>query len=203
MGDTMIPEKFKLPLIDFVDKASTIPNLEGVVAFGSAVTGDVSKKSDIDLLLVFDVDHNPEVGKEAKLSHEIASSISIKYDLPYPFSFVFVNKANMKDTESDFLWEVTKEGIVIWGKPQDILMKKPHPSLEPLVLIRYSVKRLNEKNRRKILRWLYTSKKKIIDKKNEKLGPGVLLIKAKKFKEIKKVFDEFAVKYSVKKFWGH
>ena len=199
----MIPEKLKLPLIDFVDKANTIPNLAGIIAFGSIVKGDMSKKSDIDLLLVFNINHDPEVGKEAEVAHEIASHISIKYDLPYPFSFIFVNKANMKDTESDFLWNVTKEGIIIWGKPQDILMKEPHPTLEPLVLMRYSVKKLDEKDKRKLLRWLYTSKKRIINKKNERLGPGVLLISAKKFEEIKKIFDEFDLKYSIKKFWGH
>ena len=199
----MIPEKLKLPLIDFADNASKIPNLVGVISFGSAATGDLSKKSDIDLLLVFDTNHDPELGKEAEIAHEIASNISAKYDLPYPFSFVFVNKKNMDDVESDFLWNVVKEGVVVWGKPQDILMKTPHPSLEPLMLIRYSVKELNEKDKRKILRWLYTSKKKIIGKSKEKLGPGVLLIKAEKFEEIKKIFDKFNMKYSVKKFWGH
>ena len=199
----MIPEKLKLPLIDFADNASKIPNLVGVILFGSAATGDLSKKSDIDLLLVFDTNHDPELGKEAEIAHEIASNISAKYDLSYPFSFVFVNKRNMGEVESDFLWNVVKEGVVVWGKPQDILMKTPHPSLEPLMLIRYSVKELNEKDKRKILRWLYTSKKRIIGKRKEKLGPGVLLVKAEKFEEIKKVFDEFNVKYSVKKFWGH
>ena len=39
--------------------------------------------------------------------------------------------------------------------------------------------------------------------KDEKLGPGVLLIKAKKFECIKRVFDEFSVDYSITKFWGH
>lgn len=199
----MIPENLKLPLIDFADNVSKIPNLVGVILFGSVVTGDMSKKSDIDILLVFDTNHNPEIGKEAKLAHEIASNISTKYDLLYPFSFVFINKRNMGEVESDFLWNVVKEGVVIWGKPQDILMKTPHPSLEPLMLIRYSVKELNEKNKRKLLRWLYTSKKRIIGKGKERLGPGVLLIKAEKFEDIKKVFDKLNVKYSIKKFWGH
>jgi len=143
------------------------------------------------------------MGKEAEIAHKVASDISVKYDLPYPFSFVFVNKGNMIEIESDFLWNVVKEGVVIWGKPQDILMKSPHPSLEPLMLIKYSVKELNEKNKRKFLRWLYTSKKKIIEKREEKLGPGVLLIKAEKFEETKRVFDKFNVKYSTKKIWGH
>ena len=198
----MIPEEIKLPLIDFADKISKMPDLIGVIIFGSVVTGDMSKKSDVDILLVFDTDHDPEMGKEAKIVQNIASGISAKYDMVYPFSFVFVNKKNIGEVESDFLWNVVKEGVVIWGKPQDILMKAPHPSLEPLVLIRYSVKELNERDKRKILRWLYTSKKRIIGKSKEKWGPGVLLIKASKFEEIKKIFDEFNVKYSVKKFWG-
>ena len=198
----MIPEEIKLPLIDFADKISKMPDLIGVIIFGSVVTGDMSKKSDVDILLVFDTDHDPEMGKEAKIVQNIASGISAKYDMVYPFSFVFVNKKNIGEVESDFLWNVVKEGVVIWGKPQDILMKAPHPSLEPLMLIRYSVKELNERDKRKILRWLYTSKKRIIEESKEKWGPGVLLIKASKFEEIKKIFDEFNVKYSVKKFWG-
>ena len=199
----MIPEELKLPLIDFADRISKMPNLIGVILFGSAVTGDMSKKSDVDLLLVFDTDHDPETGKEAKIVQETASDISTKYDLAHPFSFVFINKKNVGEVESDFLWNVAKEGVVIWGKPQDILMKASHPSLEPLMLIRYSVKELNERDKRKILRWLYTSKRRIIGEGKEKWGPGVLLIKAEKFEEIKKIFDEFNVKYSVKKFWGH
>lgn len=196
-------ERFKQPIIDFIDKANKIPNLIGVVLFGSAVTGDVSKKSDIDLLLVFDTNHNPEIGKEAEISRGIASSISIKYDLAYPFSFVFVNKKDMKEIEPDFLWNVSREGILIWGKPEDILMKGPHPSLEPMVLIKYSVKDLNEKDKRRLLRMLYTSKKKLIDKENERIGPGTILINARKFDELKEVLDEFNVKYSVKKIWTH
>ncbi|MEA2071593.1 MAG: nucleotidyltransferase domain-containing protein [Asgard group archaeon] len=199
----MMEERFKQPIIDFIDEADKIPNLIGVVLFGSAVTGDVSKKSDIDLLLVFDTNHNPEIGKEAEIARGIASSISIKYDLAYPFSFVFVNKKDMKEIEPDFLWNVSREGILIWGKPEDILMKGPHPSLEPMVLIKYSVKDLNENDKRRLLRTLYTSKKKLINKKSERVGPGILLIKAKKYEEIKRLLDAFNVKYSVRKIWGH
>jgi predicted nucleotidyltransferase len=203
VGKNTIPEEFKLPLIDFADKVSKITDLKGIILFGSVVTGDMSKKSDIDLLLIFDTDHNPEIGEEAKLIQQTASEISSKYDLAIPFSFVFINKKDINEVDSDFLWNVTKEGVVIWGNPQYILMKTPHPSLEPMILIRYSVKELNERNKRKLLRWLYTSKKNIIDESKEKWGPGVLLIKAKKYDEIKFLFDEFKVKYSVKKIWGN
>ena len=101
----MIEERFKLPVIDFVSRADEVPNLVGVVLYGSAVTGDVSKKSDIDLLLLFDCDHDPELGEEASIAHGISSDVSLKHDLAFPFSFVFVNLRELKEIESDFLWK--------------------------------------------------------------------------------------------------
>lgn len=199
----MIEEGFKQPIIDFVDKAHHIPNLAGAVLFGSAVTGGISKKSDIDILLVFDSDHNPETGKEAEIARKIASAISIKHDLAHPFSFVFANRKKGEEIEPDFLWNISREGLLIWGKPEDILMKEPHPALEPMALITYSVKNLDENDRRRFLRKLYTSKKKLLDKKKERIGPGTILIKATKFDSIKEVLDDFNVRYSVKKVWGH
>ena len=84
----MIPEKLKLPIIDFVSRAKEIPNLKVVVLFGSAVMGEFHKKSDIDLLLLFDTKHNPEIGKEGETAHKIASDVLSAHYLPNSFSFV-------------------------------------------------------------------------------------------------------------------
>jgi predicted nucleotidyltransferase len=199
----MIDERFKPPIIDFIDRAKEIPNLVGIVLFGSAVTGDISKKSDIDLLLIFDSDHNPEIGMESEIAHRIASDISLKRDLTHPFSFVFVNQRNMKEIELDFLWNVVRDGILIWGRAEDVIMKRDHPSLEPMVIIRYSMKELSEKDKRRLLRYLYSSKRSMVDKKTERLGPGTLLLKAEKFDGVKDVLDSFGIRYSVRKIWGH
>lgn len=199
----MIDEQFKLPIIDFIDRAKEIPNLVGVVLFGSAVTGDISKKSDIDIMLIFDSDHNPEIGRESEIAHRIVSDVSLKHDLAHPFSFVFVNQRNMKEIEPDFFWNVVREGILIWGRAEDIIMKKAHPSLEPMIIIKYSMKELSIKDKRRLLRYLYSSKKRIIDKEIDRLGPGTLLLNAEKFDRIKSVLDSFGIRYSVRKIWGH
>lgn len=203
----MIEEKFKKPLMDFVSQACDIPNLVGIILFGSAVTGDVSKKSDIDLLLLFDCEHNPELGKESKTAIKIASEISQKYDMIHSFSFVMVNQRKMEEVEPDFLWNVCKEGILIWAKPEQIISKKPLPSLEPFVLISYSTKELSPKNKRTLLRQLFgynKNKTGLVDKKREKLGPGTLFLKAPKLERLKKFFDTYGVKnYRIKKVWGH
>lgn len=162
----------------------------------------ISEKSDIDLLLIFDSDHNPEIGMESEIAHKIASDISLKRDLTHPFSFVFVNQRNMKEIELDFLWNVVRDGILIWGRAEDVIMRRDHPSLEPMVLIRYSMKELSEKDKRRLLRHLYNSKRSMVDKKTERLGPGTLLLKAEKFDGVKDVMDSFGIRYSVRKIWG-
>lgn len=177
----MIEEKLKRPIIDFIDNANRIPNLVGVVLFGSAVTGEISKKSDIDMLLIFDTDHDPEVGEEAGIAQKIATEISMKHDLVHPFSFVIVNKRSLEKLDPDFLWNVCKDGIMIWGRPEDILVEKDVPFLKPMVLVRYSLGDLSDKDKRRFLRSLYSSKKRLIDKDTEKVGPGTLLLDAKKF----------------------
>ncbi len=59
-----IPENLKRAIIDFIKEADKIPNLKYVVLFESIPKGEISKKSDIELLMFFDAEYNPEVGKE-------------------------------------------------------------------------------------------------------------------------------------------
>jgi predicted nucleotidyltransferase len=200
MDKINIYEDFKQPLIDFVERANEIPNLMGVILFGSAITGDVSKKSDIDLLLVTKSESNPEIGKESKIAHSITSAISKKFNLEQPFSITFYN-LNQKDVEPDFLWEVEKEGIVIWAKPASILNINLKENLKPKLICSYSLKGLKGKDKRAIIRKLYESKSKII-KEEEKVAPGVFIIDAEKEPLIDNLFKKFNLKdYSIKKTW--
>jgi len=195
-----IYEEFKEPLIDFIERANEIPNLVGVILFGSAIKGDVSKKSDIDLLLVTKSISNPEIGKESEIAHSITSEISKKFSLEHPFSITFYN-LNQKDVEPDFLWEVEKEGIVIWAKPELILNINLEENLKPKLICSYSLKGLKEKDKRALIRKLYESKSKLINEK-EKIAPGVFIIDAEKEPLIVNLFKKFNLKnYSIKKTW--
>lgn len=201
MGKMSIYEDFKKPLMEFVNRSSDIPNLLGVVLFGSAVTGDVSKKSDIDLLLVTRSSGNPEIGEESKVARKIASDIAKKYSMEHSFSFTFYN-VKESDVETDFLWEVAKEGIPIWVKMDYFFKGKFKDILKPKFLCSYSLKGLREKNRRAVIRKLYELKSSLISKEKEKVAPGVFLVDAKKESAIRELFSKYGVKdYSIKKVW--
>ena len=199
-----IYEEFKAPLIDFIEEAEDIPNLIGVILFGSALTGDISKKSDIDLLLITKSEHNPEIGEEARIARNITSNISKKYDLKYPFSLTFYNIDAKKEIEPDFLWEVCKDGIMLWGDPKFIVGGRLKEVLQPKLLCSYSLKGLDEKDKRAVIRKLYKSKSRLIDVGKEKIAPGVLLVDSTKEPLLKALFDKYGVKiYSIKKIWTH
>ena len=134
----MIPEKLKLPIIDFVSRAKDIPNLEIVILFGSAVKNEFHKKSDIDLLLLFNSKQNPEIGEEGKKAHEIASEVLSKHSIPHSFSFVMENM-NDPHLDTEFLRTIANEGIIIWALPETKILKRSKQYMKPATIFSYSL----------------------------------------------------------------
>ena len=210
-----IPEEIRKPLMDFINEAGRIPNLKYVILFGSVPKGEISKKSDIDLLMLFDTDHNPEMGEEMKTAIKISSEISVKYDLVYSFSFVMKNLNDPNDVDADFLWNISKEGTIIWGRPDAELLGKPGENLEPKSLVTYSTKGLTPKQKSAIQRGLFgykfsqktkgkiykEEKNGIIDKKEYKLGNGVLMVPSAIEEGIIKVLKENNADFRAIKVW--
>lgn len=189
-----------------------IQGIEAVILFGSAVKGEMHKKSDIDIFLMFNLPNkNPEIGEEGREAQRIAIKIENKYKLQNPFSFVFFNRGESID--SDFLWEVVKDGITLYCKPELILGQKEF--LKPAALISYTYGNIPQKNKMYIKRQLYGYKVKkkhknkeyiseregIVSKYGKKLGRATFIVEAKKTDEILKLFEEKGVKYSLTKIW--
>ncbi|MBI4672629.1 MAG: nucleotidyltransferase domain-containing protein [Chloroflexi bacterium] len=170
-----IPEALYPALGCFVDYASSIPHLRFAVLFGSTVTGEFRKKSDIDILLAFETDHDPELGPEAETALRVSSFIADKFDLANSFSFVYVN---LRDPNLDphFVWQVAKEGVVLWGNPALLLAALAQPRAEPLVLITYSTQGLDAATKGALHRTLYgyAVTKRVNGKEYHSARPGLV-----------------------------
>jgi predicted nucleotidyltransferase len=211
----MIPDELMLPIMEFIRRANEIPNLKAAVLFGSAVEGTMTKKSDIDVLLLFNTDHNPELGDEMKAALNLSGDIAKKFDLPYSFSFVAKNLNDPKDVEPDFLWTVAEKGILIWGKPDLSLMKEVHPSLEAMALVKFSLEGLPGKNRASIRRALYgyrvekTVKGKtyasqrggLVNKRDYRLTPGVVMVPASLLDQVSEILKRNGAKFKITRIW--
>ena len=186
-----IQESLYAALGCFVDYAGHIPNLRFAVLFGSTVTGEFRKKSDIDILLVFETDHDPEFGPEAKAALQVSSFIATRYDLANRLSFVFANLRE-PNLDSHFLWQIAKEGIVLLGNPAPLLESMARPRAEPLMLMTYSTRGLDAATKGALHRTLYgyqvnkrvngkeyhSAREGMLTRVGRKIAPGVLLVSA-------------------------
>lgn len=200
-------------MLAFVQAIRALPALEGVILFGSAATGEVHKKSDIDLLLLFTADHNPELGDEAKLVHARAGEIERAYELENPFSFVFANRG--EDVDTDFLWEVARDGLLLYGKPERLLSTSSDEHLTPMLVISYDLSGLPRKDRVFVERKLYGYRARPIYKEKEyaierkglvtqygrRLGRGAFMIDARNSERALRLLDERRVKHTAIKAW--
>jgi len=214
LGRMNIPYELYPALAHFIAQAGDVPNLKAAVLFGSVITGEFRRKSDIDILLLFDTDHNPELGPEAEAALELAAEIAGRYDLAHSFSFVM---ENLRDGTLDphFLWEVAREGVVIWADPALVLVSESYPGLEPALLVTYSTRGMTSRDKGALHRALYgyrvekrtdakvyvSEKRGLIDKTGRRLGPGVVIVPARIADRLIGLLEKHEASYTTTKVW--
>jgi len=208
-------KQMKAALVDFILRAYEIPRLERIILFGSLLEGDVNKKSDIDLLLIFDTKSNPETGIELKTATKIGIEALKNYSIENNFSFVVVNTQKPPKTDKDFLIEIASQGITIWEKGDFDFLKK-HQELTAQILFTYSTRDLNPKQRVSLYRKLYgykvTTKQKgkkyhvespgIIGKYGRKIGTNAFLINPRNAQQVEKVFKKYNLSFKKHQFFA-
>jgi len=188
----------------FVEKTKNIPNLKCIILFGSLVRGEADRRSDIDLLLVFD-EENPK-------SH-IREIMSIVTTLK-PHREIRPTLTNLTDYDEEFLQTVLREGEVLWGK---ILITNNNLLLKPFRLISYDISTLKPSKKVKVSRIIhgYQSKKTVNGKikqykyeglKNKYnvhiISKNTVLIPEKYAKIFLKDLDKYHVTYQEKMIWA-
>ena len=169
----MIPEEVSRAVMEFSSRCPEVPNLDVAVLFGSAVDGTFSKKSDIDVLLLFDTEGNPEVGEEAEAVHRLAGEISARPSLSHPFSFVMYSRDEVMDTS--LLREVLRDGVVLFARP-GVVLSVPRERLRAYVLISYTLKGMEPRDKMALQRGLYGYEvaKSVGDKQYRSSAPGLV-----------------------------
>lgn len=183
-------KQIKAALMDFLLRAHEIPHLERVILFGSVLGGDVNKKSDIDLLLIFDTANNPETGIELKKATKIGIEVLKNYTIENNFSFVVINTQQPSKTDKDFLVDIANKGVVVWQKGGFDFLKK-HREMGAQVIFTYSTQTLPPTNKRRLLRKVA----KVVGIHGEKLGKGAILVEKKREKETEKIFKDCQATY--------
>jgi predicted nucleotidyltransferase len=132
----------------FVENIKNIPKLKCIILFGSMVREEDDKRSDIDLLLIFDCEK-----PKSYLSEIISIITKLK-----PHREIKPTITNLYDFDEEFLETVIREGKVLWGK---IIITTDNLLLKPYRLLSYELTNLKPSKKVKISRLIhgYESKK--------------------------------------------
>ena len=204
----MIQESI-LPLIsEILPRITRIPKLTTAILYGSAARGELTEASDIDLMLIFDVPHNPETGGELEDAHRILGEIKTERRLQ-------IIATNLKQAlDPDFLDNISREGLIIYGKP--VILTTENLQLKPYVIYTYTVKGLPQMKKSRLQRALkgykvvrklggkvYKSEKNGLLKtlQAKKLGKGVMMVPQENSKALEKLFTQHNIKHVKIKAW--
>lgn len=215
VGNGVIPEVIRPMLGEFIANAGKIPGLVSAVLYGSAARGELHAKSDIDLLLLFDTDHDPEFGEEARIAYRVGNEAAARTHCPYSFSFVINDVKELKQLDSDYVWNAAKEGIVIWSRPERVLPLASLPVV-PYLLITYDLGELPAKDKRAVHRALYGYRTRravagkvyesasagLVQGKIRRLADGVILAPASEADKILDVLHARGVHVRETKVWA-
>lgn len=204
MEQTERLKQMKAALVDFLLRAHQIPHLEKIVLFGSLLESDVNKKSDIDLLLIFDTEGSPETGIELETATKTGIEVLKSYSIENSFSFVVVNIQRPSKTDKDFLIEIAGKGTIVWEKGGFDFLKK-HREVKAQTLFTYSTRDLDPKQRVTLYRKLYgykaTTKQKgkeyrvessgIVGRYGQKIGANAFLVDSKNAEKVEEVLKEY------------
>jgi len=207
--------EFMAIVFEFAKGVSELDEQDGVLSvilFGSVGRGEADKRSDVDILVVFDTEKKDLRGlKERRDISRLSLDLEKKFDRN--IQLVTSNK-NFYGLDRQFIETVFKEGIILFGKNPQVDIERL--KLEPYSIISYSLIELKNSDKMKIKRIFYGHrtakkyKKKIYRSEikglieelgGKRTGIASFLVASKKTKDIIKIFKKFGIKFEKTDVW--
>lgn len=128
-----ISEEFRDLIPELFYAAQRVPKLTQLVVYGSVARGEEERRSDVDLLLVFDTEEDPEKTELAKTARREIERAFVEARCERGAQ---ISMTNLRTIDESFIENIAREGVVIWGKP---FFLDTEGILKPMILFEYRV----------------------------------------------------------------
>jgi len=178
---------------ELVRRLARVRSLRAVVLFGSYARGEADRRSDIDLLLVFDSRADIERSRE-----ELLSVLKEYRELS-----LTLTKRSAEDLARDpsFIFNVLKEGYVLYKRPDGQLLPAAISREKQVVIYNYNLSGLRHKQKLMFNSALFTRTKGkyrylgLLERvRGRRLGYGAIMIPAGAEREADELFDTYKIK---------
>lgn len=197
--------EFEDPVFEFAKRVSRLSNIRSVLLFGSVARGEADRRSDVDLLVIFDTQRNVNKVKETSQVSEIALNIEKQYNRS--IQLLFSNR-DFQGFDRQFVEEILKNGVNLFGRTP--IVKAGKLRLLPYSLIYYTLSNLSRPEKMKVRRALYGHETKksykgkvyaskvtglVGELEGMRTGIASILLPHDKVKVLTDTLDSFRVKY--------
>lgn len=206
-----IQEDFRDVVFEFAKEACKYENVLSVILFGSVARGEADRRSDVDILVVFDTRENVRSLDVKNKISKISLDLEKKFD--ENIQLVFSNK-HFEGLDRQFVENSLREGVILLGKNPQVDIERL--KLGSYSLINYSLKNLKKSEKMKIKRIFYghitkkvykgkvyrSSMKGLIKELGGKrTGIASLLVPSRKAEDIINVLKRFGAKFERTDLW--
>ena len=182
-----------------------------IILYGSIVRSDFTRDSDIDLFIDIIPSANPvkineSVRKEVNKFEARAEKTLYLRGINLPLKIIVddINKERWKHLHD----ELKGYAHILYGKYEGLPEQRVHK-----VIVNYDLKALSQKDKMSFLRKMFgyrlvKGKKEYVQKGliseigGEKLNPGTLLIAKESWHSVKKILNEYSLKYNLRDAWA-
>jgi predicted nucleotidyltransferase len=203
----LISSEIESIISDTVSKLYKISGVVLIALYGSVARGDYDRRSDIDILLVFNSKKIREEneGKIIELYPDIDARVQIHQ----------TSLDELEEEETSFIENLLKEATLLMVKPPLKLPIETILKLKPHILFTYETKGISLSKLVALHRKLYGYKERkrvgcktriyehagIVVKYGRKLGKNSLMVPRSGANEIRELFQQMGVKYQETEVW--
>lgn len=171
------------------------PEVLAIVIFGSYGRGDFSRKSDVDLLVLFPARGLPERSPTAARARKVIGEAEAQHRLPMHLAPLLAGAEDRATLTTELMHDIWRDGVVLYAKASALALLRPE-GLIPWAIFRFSV-RGTATDRVRLSRKLHgvTKGTGIVRPPGLTLARGAVLVPVAQEEAVRAALDEVGATY--------
>lgn len=177
------------------------PGIVGLLVFGSYARGEFTRKSDVDLLVLFADSPKADEGQLRETVLRLISELETRHRLPMHLAPLLAS-ADPRELGAELLHDLWRDAVVLYAQAAALVRLRPI-GLAPWTLFRFSLSGARPGERVRLSRRLHglAGRPGLVRPPGLTLGRGVLLVPATQYAAVRDALDEAGASYDAIPIW--
>lgn len=194
--------RLRRALREIAEQLSAHGEVAGIIVFGSYARGEYGRKSDLDLLILFEGREGPETTAAGGAALQIVGEMESTERLPMHIAPLLASVDRPEDLGPELIHNIWTDGVILYARAAALARLRPE-GLSPYAVIRFTMVGARPEDRVRLSRRLHGMQGRggILAPPAVALGRGVLLVPAAQQTAVRQALDEAGASYDIIPVW--